>query len=439
VLVLLNRERPGVEVSAAGGESPRWRVRVGAFAASATIAISLPAFALAQTPTASPVPTMPLTVYSSLPLSGGSRLQALAISRGAALALEQSGGVAGGHAVRYVSLDDATSFAGFWTPEQTSANAQTAAGDASTMGYIGEFNSGASAVSIPILNLSNVPQISPSNTAIGLTRAAAGTGAGEPARYYPSGHRTYVRLAPNDLVEGGALAVAMRDRGCRRIAALTDGERYGVGVGASMRRHARSLGIRVVFAAAIERRRHNYRALTARVRRSRAGCVAYTGITANGAVRLFRDLGTGLPRAKLFGSDGIAESGFADPRRGGITARLARRVFITVPTLVASAYTALGRQVLDEYTARYGDPNPDPYALYGYEAMRLILDALNAVGPDREAIVRWLFAVRKRASVLGEYGFDRHGDTTSRLYGVFRVRDGQLSFAGAVRAPDESP
>ena len=350
MLVLLNRLVLGVDVSAAGVADPPWRVRVGALAASATIAISLPALAVAQTPTAPLVPTAPLTVYSSLPLNGSSRLQALAISRGAALALEQSGGVAGGHAVRYVSLDDATSFAGFWTPEQTSANAQTAARDASTVGYIGEFNSGASAVSIPILNLANIPQISPSNTAIGLTRTASGTGPGEPARYYPSGHRTYVRLAPNDLVEGGALAVAMRDRGCRRIAALTDGEQYGVGVGTSMRRHARSLGIRVVFAAAIDRSRRSYRALTAHVRRSRAGCVAYSGITANGAVRLFRDLGAGLPRAKLFGSDGIAESGFADPRRGGITAQLARRVFITVPTLVASAYSALGRQVLDEYT-----------------------------------------------------------------------------------------
>jgi branched-chain amino acid transport system substrate-binding protein len=204
-----------------------------------------------------------------------------------------------------------------------------------------------------------------------------------------------------------------------------------------MRRHARALGIRVVFAAAIDRRQGNYRALTGRVRRSGARCVAYSGITASGAVRLFRDLGAGLPGAKLFGSDGIAESAFTDPRRGGITSRLARRVFITVPTLVARAYSALGRQVLGEYTARYGEPNPDPYALYGYEAMRLIVDAVDAVGPDRRAVIRWVFAVRERTSVLGDYGFDRHGDTTSRTYGVFRVHDGQLNFAGAVRAPDE--
>ena len=195
------------------------------------------------------------------------------------------------------------------------------------------------------------------------------------------------------------------------------------------------MGIRVVFTAAISRKQRNYRALTARVRRSGARCVAYTGITANGAVRLFRDLGAGLPTARLFGSDGIAESGFADPRHGGISTRLGRRVLITVPTLAPSDYPALGRQVLGEYTTRYGDPNPDPYALYGYEAMRLILDAVDAVGPDREAVIRWLFAVRGRVGAVGVYGFDRYGDTTERTYGVLHVREGQLIFSGAVQTP----
>ncbi len=41
--------------------------------------------------------------------------------------------------------------------------------------YIGEFNSGGSAVSIPILNEAGVPQISPANTYVGLTTDAPGS------------------------------------------------------------------------------------------------------------------------------------------------------------------------------------------------------------------------------------------------------------------------
>ena len=98
-----------------------------------------------------------LTVYSSLPLQGASKNQARAIRNGMKLALEQAGGKVGDHTIKYVSLDDSTAQAGAWTPEATSANARKAAQDDSTIAYLGEFNSGASAVSIPILNETGVP------------------------------------------------------------------------------------------------------------------------------------------------------------------------------------------------------------------------------------------------------------------------------------------
>ena len=53
---------------------------------------------------------------------------------------------------------------------QTSANARKAAQDKTTIAYLGEFNSGATAISLPILNEAGILQISPSNTDVGLTR-----------------------------------------------------------------------------------------------------------------------------------------------------------------------------------------------------------------------------------------------------------------------------
>ncbi len=49
-------------------------------------------------------------------------------------------------------LDDSTAQAGKWDPGQTTNDAHTAINDSSTIGYLGEFNSGASAISIPLLN-----------------------------------------------------------------------------------------------------------------------------------------------------------------------------------------------------------------------------------------------------------------------------------------------
>ncbi|MBW3653627.1 MAG: ABC transporter substrate-binding protein [Actinobacteria bacterium] len=132
--------------------------------------------------------------------------------QGIELALEQAGGKAGDVNVKYESLDDSTAQAGTWTPEATAQNARRAAQDDNVGAYIGEFNSGASAVSMPILNEAFVPQISPANTAVGLTSDEPGADRGEPEKYYPTGKRHYVRIVPKDTIQGAALATVMQGR-----------------------------------------------------------------------------------------------------------------------------------------------------------------------------------------------------------------------------------
>jgi branched-chain amino acid transport system substrate-binding protein len=370
---------------------------------AAGLLLALPASASAQ------------TVYSSLPMHGAGRSQTLAIVRGARLALKDTGSP-----LKYVSLDDSTRRAGAWTPQGEARNARRAAQDASAIAYIGAFNSGASAISIPILNEAGVPQISPSNTFTGLTRGGPGTSRGEPDKYYPSGVRTYFRLLPNDTVQGGALAAAMRDRGCHAIAQVDDKEIYGQGVGAWVRTYAQQLGLTVVAAKGIDRHR-GYRGLARSLKK--ADCFVYTGITANGAVALFRDVGRALPKAQLFGSDGIAESGFSRH----VPRSVARRTLVSVATLAPDAYPAAGQAVLARARS-----NPDPYFLYGYEAMRLVIDS---AARDRAGVLAFLRGVNGRASVLGTYGFDANGDTTLKTYGLYGVRGGVLRWVGVVTAP----
>ena len=87
-----------------------------------------------------------------------------------------------------------------------------------------------------------------------------------------------------------------------------------------------------------------------------------------------------------------------------------------VGTLSPEAYPPAAQAVFQ----RLG-PNPDPYGIYGYEAMALALDAINRGGPTREGAVRAFFATRDRDSVLGRYSIDENGDTTLTQYGVYRI------------------
>jgi branched-chain amino acid transport system substrate-binding protein len=137
--------------------------------------------------------------------------------------------------VKYEALDDSTAQAGSWTPEKTSDNARRVARDENVGVYIGEFNSGASAISMPILNEAQVPQISPSNTAVGLTSDEAGADRGEPDKYYPSGQRHYVRIVPKDTIQGAALATTMKQDGCQNVFMANDKEVYGAGLAAEHR------------------------------------------------------------------------------------------------------------------------------------------------------------------------------------------------------------
>ena len=377
-------------------------------------------------------------IYSSLPLQGASKDQTAAMVQGIELALEEAGGTAGDVTVEYESLDDSTAQAGNWDPGQTAQNARKVAQDDKAIGYIGEFNSGASAISIPIINEAGIPQVSPANTYVGLTTDEPGSEQGEPAKYYPTGKRTYLRIVPRDTIQSAALLTQMKQDGCTKVAVANDKETYGAGLARLMEIQAPDIGgIEIVTNEGIDKAAANFRSFAANIKSKGADCFFFAGVTANGAVQIFKDVAAALPEAKLYGPDGVCESGFTNPSKGGIPKSIAPRFKCSVATLDLQSYPG-GQEFLDAFSAKYGNDNPDPYAIYGYEAMKLFLDTLAGLGDkatDREAVLQALFDTKDRDSVLGTYSFDENGDTTLTSYGIYEVGDdGNPVFASAVEA-----
>jgi branched-chain amino acid transport system substrate-binding protein len=186
---------------------------------------------------------------------------------------------------------------------------------------------------------------------------------------------------------------------------------------------------------AIDKNAANYRSLASKAKGDGADCFIYSGITANNAVQLFKDFSAALPDAKLYGPDGVAESGFADPKNGGIPADVASKVKVTVATLSPDQYPPEGQEFFKQYTAKYGEKNPDPYSIYGYEAMRLALDAIQrSKTGSKEDIIKALFDTKDRSSVLGTYSIDENGDTTLTDYGVYSISGGSLKFDSTIKA-----
>jgi branched-chain amino acid transport system substrate-binding protein len=376
-------------------------------------------------------------IYSSLPLQGASKDQTGAMVQGIRLALEEAGGKAGSFTVNYQSLDDSTAQAGNWDPAQTGQNARKVAQDKKAVFYIGEFNSGASQISIPTLNQAGIAQVSPANTYVGLTTNEPGSAKGEPAKYYPTGKRTYLRIVPRDTIQAAALLTLMKQDGCTKVALANDKDTYGQGLNTVVKLQAGKAGVSLTKDVGIDKTASNFRSVAADFKAQGADCFLFGGVTANGAVQLYKDIGAALPTAKLYGPDGVCESGFTNPAKKGIPATLGKRFKCSVATLNLSSYPG-GKDFLSAFKAKYGNANPDPYAIYGYEAMKLGIDTIASLGDkgnDRAAVLDALFATKDRASALGTYSFDANGDTTLTDYGIYKVgSDGNPTFDAAVKS-----
>jgi branched-chain amino acid transport system substrate-binding protein len=362
-------------------------------------------------------------IYSSLPLQGASSAQTIPLVNGIKLALSEAGGKAGQFTVNYQSLDDSTAAAGEWDPSQTAANARKAAADPKTVYYIGEFNSGASEVSIPILNEAGIPQVSPANTYVGLTTNEPGSAPGEPEKYYPTGKRTYLRIVPRDSIQAAADLLALKNEGCTKVAVANDKEAYGAGLAKLLELEKADYGVDIVSNTGIDPKAPNFRSYAATIKAQGANCFEFAGIVSNGGVQITKDVHAALPTAKILGPDGMCTSSWTNAKDGGVPASIDPFLECTVATLDLSAYPG-GKQFLSAYKAKYGVANPDPYAIYGYEAMKLGLDtiaSLGANGDNKADVLKALFAIKNRSSVLGTYGFDANGDTTLKSYGLYKV------------------
>jgi branched-chain amino acid transport system substrate-binding protein len=394
-------------------------VRLAAVAAVAAtaLAVALPASS-AKTKASAAAGTATVDFYSSLPLSGSTIAQTGPAVNGIKLALKEAGNKAGNYKIKYTSLNDATAAAGQWTPEATSANARKVASDSSAVYYMGEFNSGASEVSMPIINQAGIAQDSPANTYVGLTTSLKGvTAPGEPNKYFPSGKRTYTRIVPIDTVQGAADLLALQQQGCKKLAVFDDTQAYGAGLASVLKATASMYGIKVIDVQSDANVESDYTSVASKFKSDGAQCVELSATTASvGGTAFVTAVHSALPKAKILGPDGMCTSAWATTVP----------VLCTVATQDMKAYPG-GKQFLAAYKKQYNVSSPDPYSIYGYASAELGIQTLAKLPAGlsgaklRSAFVKQLFKTKNVKSVLGTFSINSNGDTTLPSYGLYKL------------------
>ncbi|HET9093442.1 MAG TPA: ABC transporter substrate-binding protein [Solirubrobacteraceae bacterium] len=410
-------------------------------------------------------------LYSSLPLSGPERSTSLQIERGIRLALDLAAHRAGRFDVRYRALCDsagavkrghgrpvvlgngashrggsttatasgpcptvqapaAGAARADWTATATVQNAEQAARNPRTVAYIGDLNSGATELSLPILNQAGIVQLTPGSGYPGLTDGYKDvTLPTEPGRYYPQSPRTLLRLIPNDVVQASAALDVLHQSGCRRVAAwefggtvegpallkavIATASRYGM---AYVRTPAPGPGVKS----------YNYvRALQQQPGAPR--CAVLVGHETAAADVLTTELRLQLtPSPIVVGTSGFCNAGWARGiAAGGISKAVAHNVleglYCTTPALPVAAYPGTRDRggFIDRYRRAFHRA-PTTYEYYGYAATELVLEALREVSPrgdSRKQVTRSL--VQDYApNVLSTFTFLDTGDVFSNAYGV---------------------
>ncbi|HZO59768.1 MAG TPA: branched-chain amino acid ABC transporter substrate-binding protein [Solirubrobacterales bacterium] len=385
------------------------------------------------------VPGDTLTIFSSLPLQGPHADQAQSVVNAEKLALREAGGRVGDFKINFASADDATAGGDRvgWDPDKTAENARKAVENTRTIAYIGDFESGATAISLPITNEAGFAQVSPASTAIGLTKVVPGAvEAGEPDKFYPSGDRSFARVVPADDVQASAAARWTRQLGARTVFVLGDKSLEGDGLAELYLTAARDAGLRVVGQERMDPRDEDYVELARDVTRARPDAIYFGGGADSNAVQLWRDLHAAAPGTLKIGSHNLLVPDFYG-RLGSASAG----TYITSAALDPSQLPARGRRFVRDYRREFGEA-PDRFAAYGHAAMALLLNAIGRAGddaPERDRVIDETLATTGFSSAVGTISIDENGDTSLDRLSGYRVRNGRLSLAAALRGEPAKP
>lgn len=366
-----------------------------------------------------------LTIYSGLPLQGPAGAISKQIVGGEKLALSGAGGRIGRFTISYVSLDDSGAGTGEWNPDATAANAKAVAQDPTTIAYIGDYNSGATAISLPLVNGAGIPQVSPASPYVGLT-SSLDAGQDEPERFYPTGKRTFARIAPGDPVQAAAQVSLLRRLRVKRIYVIADQDPFDAPLAQIVLGDAEAAGIEVLGPDTVTiAPGANFAGEVAKVVRSGAQAVFVSATATSQAAQLFAMLHAAAPHLSL-----LASASMLAPVFTGALGAAEASTTIGSSVLPLSMYPASARAVYAGYRRRFGEA-ADPYALYGYEAMSAVLAAIRAAGgrgDDRQAVTEQLLSMRGRRSVLGDYSLGSDGEATLSHYAIDRIVAGRPVF-----------
>jgi branched-chain amino acid transport system substrate-binding protein len=371
-------------------------------------------------------------IASDLPQIGGSRQQTTQMNKAISYLLSQQDWKAGKYKIAFQACNDATAQLAKWDPTKCSANAHAYASNSSLIGVVGTFNSGCAAIEIPVLNQAaggGLMLLSPANTYGCLTEPCAGN---EPEKYYPSGKRTYARVAPSDPNQGAVDAKFLSTKGVKSVYILNDKEAYGLGVAKNFSGAAKALGMKVTGFSAYDPKQPNFQALFTKIKSTNPDAVFIGGLIDENSGQLINDkvaiLGDNS-KVKLMLPDGFTTDAVFQRSEGGTPN--ANGAYFTVAGVGIDKYKGAALDFIDGFKKELGGKPVDPYAILGAQAAQVLLDAIDKSDGSRSSVIDEVYKTDITGGLIGDFKLNENGDLTgangaATLFTVYQGVGGHL-------------
>jgi DNA-binding SARP family transcriptional activator/ABC-type branched-subunit amino acid transport system substrate-binding protein/DNA-binding beta-propeller fold protein YncE len=358
-------------------------------------------------------------LVSSLPLQTGWLDTTQPMIDAIRLVLRQRGYEAGAFSVGFQSCDSSTAQAGAEDVFRCGSNAKAFARNLKVVGVFGSFGSPCSYFQIPIANQASggpLAMISPSNTAELLT---------EDDDLYPSGTRSFFRLAAAERYLGSAQVELAKQLGHERLFLLTSKyDEYSANYTRDLRAAARRLGVDIVGSARFDPEAETFRALVRRVAMARPESVAIVGLLVPGTGAMVRELREALGENVSIS----APDAFALPEDlRTLAGDAATGMYVATYGIPNDQLPPKGEQFLAAYAAEHGgDPGPDVAASYGAQAAEILLDAIARSDGTRASVNEQIRQTDVRNGILGNVSWDPKGDLVEGPVTILRMTGDKL-------------
>jgi branched-chain amino acid transport system substrate-binding protein len=366
-------------------------------------------------------------IVSDLPLKGDSAERSKQQNDAIVQELARKGWQAGDTQIAFQACDDSIASTGEWDENLCRTNAQKYASNTDVIGVIGTYNSGCAAIEMPVLNKASggaVPMVSPGNTYVCLTEPSPTLcKPDEPDTYFPSGKRNYIRVVPNDAVQGAGMASFANEQGIKKpFILIASDDPTSEGQGRTFEGAAKSLGMSIAGVEHYDPKASSYTDLMKKAKSSGADAVFLGAILEENGAQLIKDkvsvLGPNNGAVKLLAPDGFAQQSTIDQAGSA-----SKDMYVSLPGKVPGSLTGEGSAFVKELKAQVGAGQPiEVFAPYAGEAAEVLINAIK-VGGTRTGTVDTLFKTHVTDGITGTFAITPSGDPSPAPISVQQAGD----------------